>query len=103
MKEENIQSKVNNEEDMKDSNVKAEPSKFKAFQIQEGLTHLDTYAGLSEIDPKFKDSEIFSMHSSETVGKKVRPEQQACNDIFGHKESFLPTKRDLYASIHQKD
>ena len=48
MDEENIESKVEvKEEEKKDSKAPAEPSKFNAFQLQEGLTHLDTYASLS--------------------------------------------------------
>ena len=68
-------------------------AKFEAQPLPDGkgLTQFDVYANLKTIDEKFTDSEIFSVQTAEVLESKTRPEQQAYNDIYGHKESFIPT------------
>ena len=67
--------------------------------MKDGVTRLDVYSSLAHIDSRLEDQEVVS--AKETAeGSSVK---QVFMDLHGHKETFLPLKRDLYASIHQHD
>lgn len=67
--------------------------------MKDGATRLDVYASLAHIDPRLSEQDAGAAHEQ----AETSAVQQVYKDLHGHKETFLPLKRDLYASIHQSD